>query len=153
MAINRFSADTQAELASRQSSVGEEFGVEAVVCDHWARGGAGAEGLAQAWSRRSPTAARRNFGRSIRDDMPLIDKTRTIAREIYGADDIEAAERGQSEIPRSARPPAGARLPICVAKTQYSFSANPALLGAPSGHKVAGPRRSRFAPARASWSS
>ncbi len=67
--------------------------------------------------------------------MTLIDKTRTIAREIYGADDIEASEAARAKF-RDLENAGWGRLPICVAKTQYSFSDNPALLGAPRGHRV-----------------
>ena len=67
------------------------------------------------------------------DELPLIEKTRTIAREIYGADDISADAAMLRKFDELQRAGYGA-LPICVAKTQYSFSADPTLLGAPSGH-------------------
>jgi formate--tetrahydrofolate ligase len=134
VAINRFSADTQAELDLVKASVGEAFGVEAIVCDHWARGGAGAEALAAAVAALADSGAA-EFRPLYPDNMPLMDKTRTIAREIYGADDVEAPESVQAKF-RDLEAAGWGRLPICVAKTQYSFSDNPVLLGAPTGHKV-----------------
>ena len=134
VAINRFSADTQGELDLVRTSVGEAFGVEAIVCDHWARGGAGAEELAKAVAALADGGGA-TFHPLYPDDMPLIDKTRTIAREIYGADDIEASGAARAKF-RDLENAGWGRLPICVAKTQYSFSDNPALLGAPSGHRV-----------------
>ena len=133
VAINRFTADTEAELDLVQKTVGEACGVKAIVCDHWARGGAGAEDLAHAVAALADRGEAR-FHPLYPDHMPLIDKTRTIAREIYGADDIEASQSVQAKF-RDLEAAGWGDLPICVAKTQYSFSDDPTLLGAPAGHR------------------
>ena len=132
VAINRFDSDTKAELAFVEDTVAREFGVKAVVCDHWARGGAGAEGLAHVVAALAD-AGEAKFRPLYGDEMSLWDKTLTIARAIYGAADIaaEASVRAKFDELEAA---GWGRLPVCVAKTQYSFSDDPSLLGAPSGH-------------------
>jgi len=132
VAVNRFAADTEAELDFVRSATAAGFGVKAVVCDHWARGAAGAEDLAQAVVALADSGAA-DFRPLYPDAMSLWEKTRTIAREIYGADDVVASDEARAQFQELET--AFGRLPICVAKTQYSFSDNPALLGAPSGHK------------------
>ena len=89
VAINRFSADTGAELDFVKRAVSDRFGLKVVVCDHWAHGGAGAEELAHAVSDIA-SARESQFQLLYPDDLNLWDKTRTIAREIYGADDVVA---------------------------------------------------------------
>ena len=132
VAINRFDSDTKAELAFVEDRVAREFGVKTVVCEHWARGGAGAEDLARVVAALAD-AGEAKFRPLYGDEMSLWDKTLTIAREIYGAADIaaEASVRAKFDELESA---GWGRLPICVAKTQYSFSDDPSLIGAPSGH-------------------
>jgi formate--tetrahydrofolate ligase len=132
VAINRFATDSATELAFVESAVARQFAVKAIVCDHWARGGAGAEGLAHVVAALAD-AGEAEFRPLYADEMGLWDKTRTIAQEIYGAADIvaEASVRAKFQELESA---GWGRLPICVAKTQYSFSDDPSLLGAPSGH-------------------
>ena len=132
VAINRFDTDTTAELAFVENAVAREFAVKTVVCDHWARGGAGAEDLAHVVAALAD-AGEAKFRPLYPDDMSLWDKTRTIAHEIYGAADIaaEASVRAKFHELEAA---GWGRLPVCVAKTQYSFSDDPSLLGAPSGH-------------------
>jgi formate--tetrahydrofolate ligase len=132
VAINRFDSDTKAELAFVENAVAREFAVRTIVCDHWARGGAGAEGLAHAVAALADSGEAK-FQPLYPDKMSLWDKTRTIAREIYGAADIaaEASVRAKfHELEAGGWGP----LPICVAKTQYSFSDDPSRMGAPSGH-------------------
>jgi formate--tetrahydrofolate ligase len=132
VAINRFDSDTKAELTFVEAAVAREFAVKTIVCDHWARGGAGAEGLAQVVAALAD-AGEAEFRPLYGDEMSLWDKTRTIAQEIYGAADIaaEGSVRAKFDELESA---GWGRLPICVAKTQYSFSDDPSLMGAPSGH-------------------
>ena len=132
VAINRFDSDTKAELEFVEDIVAREFAVKTVVCDHWARGGAGAEDLARVVSALAD-AGQARFQLLYPDEMSLWEKTRTIAREIYGAADIaaEASVRAKFDELEAA---GWGRLPICVAKTQYSFSDDPSLMGAPSGH-------------------
>jgi formate--tetrahydrofolate ligase len=131
--INHFTADTDAELAVIRSYC-EEFGVEVHVCRHWAEGGKGAAGLArhvvELTTGRTP-----QFHTLYEDDMPLWDKTRQIARVIYGADDIIADKKVRDQFARYQQDGFG-EYPICMAKTQYSFSTDPNLLGAPKGHVV-----------------
>ena len=131
VAINRFATDTEAELELIRATVRRKFGVEAIVCDHWARGGQGAEELAR---RVVALAGRAKSFRLLYDDaMTLWDKVRTIATQIYGAADIAADAAVRAQFQQLQDAGYGA-LPVCIAKTPYSFSADPSLLGAPSGH-------------------
>jgi formate--tetrahydrofolate ligase len=132
VAINRFETDTKAELAFVEAAVAREFAVKTIVCDHWARGGAGAEGLAHVVADLAD-AGEAKFRPLYGDEMSLWDKTRTIAREIYGAADIAAEGSVRAKFDELEAAGWG-RLPVCVAKTQYSFSDDPSLIGAPSGH-------------------
>ncbi|HEX9167448.1 MAG TPA: formate--tetrahydrofolate ligase [Roseiarcus sp.] len=132
VAVNRFGTDSAAELAFVENAVAREFGVKTIVCDHWAQGGAGAEALANVAAALADSGEAR-FSPLYPDDMSLWDKTRTIAREIYGADDIAADALVQAKF-RELEKAGHGRLPICVAKTQYSFSDDPSLIGAPTGH-------------------
>ena len=133
VAINQFTADTDAEMAVIQDYC-QGFGVDAYVCSHWADGGAGAEGLAQKVADIAESGAS-DFNTLYEDEMPLWDKMRTIAQEIYGADDI-SAERLVTERFKQLQEQGYGHLPICVAKTQYSFSTDPNRKGAPKGHTV-----------------
>jgi len=104
------------------------------VCDHWARGGAGCEELAQAVASLAD-AGKTDFKPLYPDSMSLWHKTQAIAREIYGADDVVADGKVRARYHEYEASGFGA-FPVCVAKTQYSFSDNPALLGAPTGFRV-----------------
>jgi formate--tetrahydrofolate ligase len=132
VAINRFATDTKAELAFVETAVTREFAAKTVVCDHWAQGGVGAEGLAHVVAELADAGGAK-FQPLYGDEMSLWDKTRTIAQEIYGAVDIaaEASVRAKFDELESA---GWGGLPICVAKTQYSFTDDPSLMGAPTGH-------------------
>ena len=133
VAVNRFTADTPAEHALIKQ-IAAEHDVDVVICDHWARGGAGAEELAE-----TVIATIEGGGDDFRllypDDMPLIDKVRTIAQKIYRASDIEADRKIRDRF-AELEGLGAASYPICMAKTQYSFSTDPALKGAPKGHVV-----------------
>ena len=131
VAVNRFAADTDAELDFVTSAVAAEFGVKAFVCEHWARGSTGCEHLAHAVAALADRGAA-DFRPLYPDAMSLWEKTRMIAREIYGADDVAAYDSARAQF-RDLEAAGWGNLPICVAKTQYSFSDNPALRGAPSG--------------------
>jgi formate--tetrahydrofolate ligase len=138
VAINQFSSDTEAEHALVRDYCRSEFGVEAVVCSHWADGSAGTEALAEqvvSLLDRPPASDGRGFRCLYPDEMPLWDKMRTIAREIYDAEDITADKRVRTQFQEFQDRGFG-HFPICVAKTQYSFSTDPNLKGAPSGHVV-----------------
>jgi formate--tetrahydrofolate ligase len=138
VAINRFTADTEAELELVQAHCRRMLGVEAIVCEHWAKGSAGIEALARHVVHLCDEAHPLDglgFTHLYPDEMPLWDKMRTIAREIYGAEDIIADQRIRDQF-RDYQAQGYGHFPICVAKTQYSFSTDPNLRGAPSGHVV-----------------
>jgi formate--tetrahydrofolate ligase len=134
VAINNFTTDTAAEHALIVEFCKRELGVTALVCRHWADGSAGTEKLAEAVVAlaESVTAA---FEPLYEDALPLADKVRTIAQRIYGAADIAIDKKAADKLADFEAQGHG-RLPICIAKTQYSFSADPSLRGAPSGHIV-----------------
>jgi formate--tetrahydrofolate ligase len=132
VAINKFSADTPAEIAMVQE-VCANMDVKAIEADHWANGGAGTEDLAKAVVEAVEKGGA-DFKTLYPDEMHLWNKIHTIATEIYGADDIVADKKVRDQI-KSYQEDYG-HFPICVAKTQYSFSTDPALKGAPSGHVV-----------------
>jgi formate--tetrahydrofolate ligase len=132
VAVNRFGTDTAAELSFVEKAVAREFAVKTIICDHWARGGAGAEALAHVAAALADSGES-EFRPLYPDEMGLWDKTRTIAHEIYGAADIAADASVQAKF-RELENDGWGRLPVCVAKTQYSFSDDPSLIGAPTGH-------------------
>ena len=133
VAVNRFTADTDEEFAAIEEAVAAE-GSRAVPCSHWSEGGAGATALAEEVAALADGGTAR-FTPLYAADMPLWEKVRTIATRIYGADDIEADRRERQRF-RALETDGYGHLPICMAKTQYSFSADPALRGAPGGHVV-----------------
>jgi formate--tetrahydrofolate ligase len=132
VAINRFVADTDAELdAVRQ--ICAELGVEAIECNHWAYGSAGIEKLAHAVVKL--TEQKSSFSYLYPDTMPLWDKVRTIAQSLYGAQGIIADKVVRDRFHELEKMGFG-NYPVCMAKTQYSFSTDPNLKGAPSNHVV-----------------
>ncbi len=133
VAINRYTADTDAE-ADVVKDYCREFGVSAIDSTHWADGGKGCEELAEHVAGLCDSGAAQ-FRTLYADDLSLWEKTRRVAREIYGADDIIADKKVRDEFARFDEAGYG-RYPVCMAKTQYSFSTDPNLLGAPSGHVV-----------------
>ncbi|HKA46672.1 MAG TPA: formate--tetrahydrofolate ligase [Methyloceanibacter sp.] len=133
VSINRFSSDTDAEMALLKRLC-EKLEVECVLADHWAHGGAGAEDLARTVIRTIESKPSK-FKPLYPDDMTLWDKARTIAKEIYRADDIIADKSVRDRFAELEKEGFG-KLPICVAKTQYSFSTNPDAKGAPTGFTI-----------------
>jgi formate--tetrahydrofolate ligase len=133
VAINRYTADTDAEVEVVRAFC-EGFGVRAINCTHWADGGKGTTELAEHIVELCDSGAAQ-FRTLYGDEMSLWEKTATIAREIYGAEDIIADKKVREEFAKFEREGYG-KYPICMAKTQYSFSTDPNLLGAPSGHHV-----------------
>ncbi len=129
VALNRFTGDADAEYAAIRAALP---GVEVVLCSHWAEGGAGAEGLARAVLARVAGGTAR-FRPLYPDAMPLAEKLRTVARELYRAADIAIPAPVAKRLAGFEAAGHGG-LPVCIAKTQYSFSADPAALGAPTGH-------------------
>jgi formate--tetrahydrofolate ligase len=134
VAINHFATDTAAEHELIRSHCRNHLGVEAVICRHWAEGGAGTQELAGKVARLADEA-KADFAPLYPDAMPLRQKLETIAREIYGAAGVSVDARLEARFAELEEAGFG-KLPVCVAKTQYSFSADPGLRGAPSGHIV-----------------
>ena len=133
VAINRFITDTDAEI-NEVMKAAESVGTKAVLCTHWADGGKGTETLARQVVEICE-AGKSAFKPLYADSLPLRDKVKTIATEIYRASDISCD--GSIEARFKELQDAGyGNLPVCMAKTQYSFSTNPNLRGAPTGHIV-----------------
>ncbi|MFA5582138.1 MAG: formate--tetrahydrofolate ligase [Paracoccaceae bacterium] len=133
VAINRFGTDTDAEIAALRDYA-RAHGAEAFTCTHWADGSAGAVELARHVAQLAD-AGGADFAPLYPDDMPLLSKIETIARRIYGAAEVQASPAIRAQL--AAWEAAGyGHLPVCMAKTQYSFSTDPGLMGAPSGHIV-----------------
>ena len=132
VAVNRFTSDTDAEIAA-VTAAAKAQGAEVFVCTHHADGGAGATALAQHVAALA-TSGTAKFQPLYADDMSLRDKVRTVAQEIYGAADIACDAAIEAKF--KALQATHGTLPVCMAKTQYSFSNDPTLGGAPSGHIV-----------------
>ncbi|MGJ3649838.1 formate--tetrahydrofolate ligase [Sphingomonas sp. GlSt437] len=133
VAINRFHSDTDEELAVVREIAAAQ-GAEAVICTHWAEGSAGAVELAEKVAALADQGSSQ-FAPLYADDLPLFDKINTIATRLYRAEEAVADASVHSQLKRWED--AGyAHLPVCMAKTQYSFSTDPAKLGAPTGHVV-----------------
>jgi len=133
VSINRFSADTQAEIALVRDACAK-LGVEALIADHWALGGEGAADVARA-AIKAAERGQSKLKLLYPDDMPLIEKIRTIAREIYRARDIDADKSVRDQLAAFEQMGYG-KFPVCIAKTQYSFSTNPDAKGAPADHII-----------------
>nr|PZN85788.1 MAG: formate--tetrahydrofolate ligase [Pseudomonadota bacterium] len=133
VAINRFISDTDAELKAVME-IAESAGTRAFACTHWADGGKGAEDLARHVVEICESG-KAEFKFLYPDDMPLWDKIKTVATSLYGAADISADASVRNQLKEFEDNGYG-HLPICMAKTQYSFSTNPNLRGAPTGHVV-----------------
>ncbi len=131
VALNHFSADTPAEQAAVIEAMAAQ-GTQAILCRHWADGAAGAQDLARA-VMAGIAAGGAGFAPLYASELPLAQKITTIAREIYRASGIDLAPTAAEKLKRFEAQGFG-HLPVCIAKTQYSFSADPTLLGAPSGH-------------------
>ena len=132
VAINQFNADTGAEIAAVRVSV-EKLGAVAIVCSHWADGGAGTEEIARHLVGILEKDES-NFTSTYPDEMPLWDKIETIACRLYGAAGISADSKVRKKI-ASLQSQYG-HFPVCMAKTQYSFSTDPDAKGAPEGHTI-----------------
>ncbi len=133
VAINHFYSDTDAEVEAVKAYVAEQ-GAEAILCKHWAQGSAGIEDLARKVVQLAEGGSA-NFAPLYPDEMPLFQKIETIAKRIYHADEVIADKSIRDQL--KAWEAAGyGHLPICMAKTQYSFSTDPTLMGAPEGHIV-----------------
>ncbi|MBN8479570.1 MAG: formate--tetrahydrofolate ligase [Burkholderiales bacterium] len=133
IAVNRFSSDTEAEMALLKRKIAHHD-APVVVANHWADGGRGAEDLARAvvdvMGRVPP-----NLRFLYDDDDTLWDKLGKVARTVYGASEVTADSKVRARI-KALQSAGYGRYPVCIAKTQYSFSTDPRLRGAPSGHVV-----------------
>ena len=133
VAVNHFVTDTDAEVATLQHYVTEQ-GAEAIVSKHWEHGSKGALDLAKRVAEIAD-ANMANFAPIYPDEMPLLEKIETIAKRIYHADEVIADQKICDQL-RQWEDQGYGNLPVCMAKTQYSFSTDPTLRGAPTGHSV-----------------
>ena len=131
VAVNHFTTDTEAEIEAVRHFT-QSLGVEAVLCRHWADGSAGIEELATKVAALADSGEAR-FRPLYPDQMGLFDKIETIAMRIYHAGEVSASKAVRDQLSEWEAQGYGA-LPVCMAKTPYSFSADPGLRGAPSGH-------------------
>lgn len=134
VAINRFVTDTDAEIAMIKQ-IAESNGVKAVDCTHWSNGGAGTESLAREVVELVDRG-HANFAPLYPDEMSLWDKVKTIATRLYRAEDIIADKKIRDQITMLQKSGYG-HFPVCIAKSQYSFSTDPNLKGAPNNHVMA----------------
>jgi len=133
VAINHFVTDTDAEVAAVKAYV-EEMGSEAILCKHWEHGSAGVTELATRVAEIADSGMSQ-FSTLYPDDMGLFQKIETVAKRIYRADEVLADKKIRDQL--KAWEDAGyGNLPVCMAKTQYSFSTDPNLRGAPTGHSL-----------------
>ena len=133
VAINHFVTDTDAEVAAVKEYVAE-LGAEAILCMHWAKGGEGTEDLANKVVE-IVEGGQANYAPLYPDEMPLFEKIETIAKEIYRADEVIADSKIRNQLKDWEEQGYG-HLPVCMAKTQYSFTTDPGRRGAPTGHSV-----------------
>jgi formate--tetrahydrofolate ligase len=134
VAVNRFPSDTEAEVAKLVDLVAAE-GVRAFPATHFADGGAGAEGLAKGVLEALDEPSPYTFSYTYDDDQTLTEKVETIASRLYGAGEVTWDPKARRRLQRIEADGYGG-LPVCVAKTQYSFSTDPSRRGAPLGHSL-----------------
>src|SRR6056297_1535921 len=133
VAINHFVTDTEAEVAAVQEYVASH-GAEAVLSRHWELGSEGSEPLAKKVVEVAE-AGNANFAPLYADEMPLFEKIETIAKRIYRADEVLADQKIRNQL-KDWEDQGYGHLPVCMAKTQYSFTTDPGRRGAPTGHSV-----------------
>jgi formate--tetrahydrofolate ligase len=133
ISINRFSADTDAEIALVKDKC-KALGVECVMADHWAEGGKGAADVARAVVKVIESG-KSKLKYLYPDDMPLFEKIRTIAKEIYRAKDVSADKSVRDQLSQFEQLGYG-KFPVCIAKTQYSFTTSADTKGAPTDHMI-----------------
>ena len=134
VAINHFITDTDKEIKLVQDHC-SKLKVKVNLCTHWSDGGKGTEDLAKSVVESCEKNKKENFKYLYSDEMPILKKIETIAKEIYGANGIEADDKIKEEVKKIEKS-GFAKFPVCIAKTQYSFSTDPKLKGAPSGHTL-----------------
>ncbi|PBB36074.1 MULTISPECIES: formate--tetrahydrofolate ligase [unclassified Mesorhizobium] len=133
VAINHFTTDTETEIQAMKDFVKAQ-GAEAILCKHWAQGSAGIEDLAKKVVEIAESGASQ-FSPLYPDEMPLFEKVNTIVKRIYRGDEAIADKSIRDQLHAWEQAGYG-NLPVCMAKTQYSFSTDPNLRGAPTGHTV-----------------
>ena len=133
VAINQFVADTDAEIDVVRKGV-QALGVETILCSHWSHGSKGTKELAEAVVKVCEEGLS-NFKPLYPEEMPLWEKIETVTREMYRADGVTASKEVKQQIKRFQEGGYG-HFPVCVAKTQYSFSTDPKLVGAPTGYEI-----------------
>ena len=133
VALNRFITDTDSEVEAVKQALATH-GVEAVTCTHWSDGGAGAEELAHKVVELADSGVA-NFKPLYPDELSLLEKIETIASKIYHASAVSVSPQVKTQLADWEKMGLG-HLPICIAKTQYSFSTDPNAKGAPSGHEL-----------------
>ena len=132
VAVNHFVADTDKEVEALKDEC-KKLNIDAITCKHWANGGEGTVDLAEKVVELAEE--KNNFKYIYEDDLPLIEKVRKIAKEIYRAEDVIADKKILDQLAQFEE--AGyAKFPICIAKTQYSFSTDPNNKGAPLNHSI-----------------
>lgn len=133
VAINHFPTDSAEELAA-VAELAAEYGTQAVVCHHWAQGGAGAEELARVVAAKADMGPN-GYAPLYRDELSLAEKILTVGREIYRAAEVHLTPAIRSQL-KTWEDMGYGHFPVCMAKTQYSFSTDPEKMGAPDGHEV-----------------
>jgi len=133
VAINHFVTDTDAEVKAVQDYV-SEMGAEAILCKHWEKGSEGTVNLAKRVSEIADTDSG-NFAPLYNDEMSLFDKIETVAKRIYRADEVLVDAKIRNQLKEWETAGYGG-LPVCMAKTQYSFTTDPNVRGAPTGHSL-----------------
>ena len=133
VAINHFYSDTDAEVQAVKDYVAQQ-GAEAILCKHWAQGSAGVEDLARKVVQMAESGVA-NFAPLYPDEMGLFQKVETIAKRIYHADAVIADKSIRDQL-KTWEAAGYGHLPVCMAKTQYSFTTDPNVRGAPTGHTV-----------------
>jgi formate--tetrahydrofolate ligase len=131
--VNHFTSDSEAEFGVIRDAMAKQ-GVEAISCTHWGDGGKGAEALARAVQQKI-TLGEAKPAPLYPDAMPLADKIRTIAQKIYRASDIAMPDTVARRLEGFEKAGFG-HVPVCIAKTQYSFTSDPTVMGAPEGHTI-----------------
>lgn len=133
VAINHFPTDSTEELAA-VAELAAEYGTQAVVCHHWAQGGAGAEELARVVAAKADMGPN-GYAPLYRDELSLAEKILTVGREIYRAAEVHLTPAIRSQL-KTWEDMGYGQFPVCMAKTQYSFSTDPEKMGALDGHEV-----------------
>eukprot|EP00529_Nitzschia_sp_RCC80_P016479 CAMPEP_0113518214 /NCGR_PEP_ID=MMETSP0014_2-20120614/42735_1 /TAXON_ID=2857 /ORGANISM="Nitzschia sp." /LENGTH=658 /DNA_ID=CAMNT_0000415587 /DNA_START=96 /DNA_END=2072 /DNA_ORIENTATION=- /assembly_acc=CAM_ASM_000159 len=135
VAVNKFATDTDAEIEVVKKAAMDAGAFDAVLSNHWAEGGAGAAELGKAVDRACKANDEDNFKFLYDLDLSIKEKVEIISKEIYGADGVDFSEVAEKQIEQYEKSGFGS-LPICIAKTQYSFSCDPSAKGVPTGHRI-----------------